>query len=588
MALSNAKRFGEPVEERYAAVADYYESLFSQPADLPDCQYAPARIGPTWQLGEDGRWLLPERSLGMAALTWCGVWLQHGPGEPWRFTPEQARFLMHWYALDDSGRFLYRDGVLQRIKGWGKDPLGACILAFEALGPARFSHWDGDVPVAKDVHAAWVQTAAVALSQTRNTMQLFDAGLFTDEAIKRFRLHIGIEVINAVGGRRIQAVTSSPSVLQGNRASFVLLNETHEWTAANGGHRMSETLKNNATKSPDGAARTLRITNAYQPGQDSVAERDRGAYEQIRAGRAVDVGLLYDSLEAGPETPLTAEGAREAVPAIRGDSTWLVVDRIVDAILDWTMPPSQSRRFWYNQITAAEDSWVTPQQWDANRVEGLTLNEGDQIVLFFDGSKSDDATGLEACRISDGAVFTIGVWQRPEHTAEWSVPRDAVRDMVARAFALYDVRAMFADPGAGEDDLGERYWDSTIDSWGQEYGDRLDVKAVESGPDRHPILWDMRSPTRQRLFTEACERALSDILNNSLPHDGNLIKRMHVTNARRRPSQYGTSISKESRESKRKIDLAVCMIGARMLRRMWEALPDNRKQKRKTGKAVFL
>src|SRR5690606_14345279 len=107
-------------------------------------------------------------------------------------------------------------------------------------------------------------------------------------------------------------------------------------------------------------------------------------------------------------------------------------------ILDPRNPPSRSRRFWYNQITAAEDSWTTPQAWDANRDEELVLAEGDMGFLFFDGSKSDDATGLEFCRHADGAVFTLGVWQRPDHVAEWSVPRQEVKDIVARAFALYD------------------------------------------------------------------------------------------------------------------------------------------------------
>jgi hypothetical protein len=46
-----------------------------------------------------------------------------------------------------------------------------------------------------------------------------------------------------------------------------------------------------------------------------------------------------------------------------------------------------------------------------------------------------------------------------------------------------------------------------------------------------------------------------------------------VLNARRRPNRYGVSISKEGRESPRKIDLAVCAIGARMARRMLLASP---------------
>jgi hypothetical protein len=37
----------------------------------------------------------------------------------WQFTLEQLRFVLWWYAVDESGEFVYRTGVLQRLKGWG-------------------------------------------------------------------------------------------------------------------------------------------------------------------------------------------------------------------------------------------------------------------------------------------------------------------------------------------------------------------------------------------------------------------------------------------------------------------------------------
>ena len=60
---------------------------------------------------------------------------------PWKFTLEQARFLLWWYSVEPSGRFTYRDGVFQRLKGHGKDPLGACLSGGEMLGPVRVVDW---------------------------------------------------------------------------------------------------------------------------------------------------------------------------------------------------------------------------------------------------------------------------------------------------------------------------------------------------------------------------------------------------------------------------------------------------------------
>ena len=77
-------------------------------------------IGPTWKRDEAGNLLPPPPlSLGWHLAAWAKRWLQHETGAPWRFTDEQFRFVLHWYSMDDAFRFLYRDGVLQRLKGWG-------------------------------------------------------------------------------------------------------------------------------------------------------------------------------------------------------------------------------------------------------------------------------------------------------------------------------------------------------------------------------------------------------------------------------------------------------------------------------------
>lgn len=72
--------------------------------------------GNTWKVNEDGSWYLPEKTLGWQIAGWCSAYLQSDDGGQWRFTNEQLRFLLWWYAVDDSGKFVYRKGVLQRLK----------------------------------------------------------------------------------------------------------------------------------------------------------------------------------------------------------------------------------------------------------------------------------------------------------------------------------------------------------------------------------------------------------------------------------------------------------------------------------------
>ncbi|WP_069751576.1 terminase [Streptomyces sp. EN16] len=562
----------------------------------------PFTLGPTWKRGPDGRFLLPEYTLGWHCLSWTKTYLQHYVGRPWQYTPEQARLTLWWYAMDPvTNRFLWRDGVLQRLKGWGKDPVKATWSAFEFVGPCRFdrvadegNEWGVPLgqPLGMQHPAAWVQIAAVSQDQTRNTMTLFPS-IFTKRAIEEYRIDLGKEIIYADKGRaRMEAVTSSPRALEGGRPTFTSMGETHHWLESNSGHEMAAVIERNATKSADGQSRTLADTNAFEPGEDSVAERTRDAYEAVEAGRAADTGLFYDSLEAPPEAKLTEAWIEPTLRAVRGDSTWLDIGRLKSSILDTRNPPSRSRRFWYNMIDAAEDAWMARYEWDACKREDLSLADGDEVVVFFDGSKSDDATGLAACRMSDGLVSTLGVWQKPPNWPSpntpgyvpWQVPREDVDGVVQNAFHRFKVLAFFADPGSGQDEDGEMYWDAFLDRWGQSYGKKLLLRAVVSGPRAHAVRWDMRDRRNQETFTDAVKRTREDILQRQLVHDGHKVMRTHVINARRRTNAWGITIGKEHRESARKIDLAICMIGARMLRRTVLNSPKNQKRTTARGK----
>src|SRR5699024_2120999 len=122
----------------------------------------PDHIGPSWERDAFGRFKVPERTLGWQIAGWCADYLQNG-GEPWKFTLEQLRIVLWWYAVDEHGEFIYRSGVIQRCKGWGKDPLLAVLSLVEFVGPCRFGGWDekGE-PIAVPVREGWVQIAAVS------------------------------------------------------------------------------------------------------------------------------------------------------------------------------------------------------------------------------------------------------------------------------------------------------------------------------------------------------------------------------------------------------------------------------------------
>jgi hypothetical protein len=189
--------------------------------------------------------------------------------------------------------------------------------------------------------------------------------------------------------------------------------------------------------------------------------------------------------------------------------------------------------------------------------------------MFFDGSKSDDATALVGCRIADGHVFKIAVWQPGKRGDSTIVDREDVDSTVRHTFEVYNDKAFYADPSDVRDEEGERFWEPLLDAWHHEFGRQLELWAVRSGDRTHSIAWDMRSAERQGLFTDSAQRFVSEVQAKNFTHDGSAVLRSHVLNSRRRPNKWGITLGKEHRESARKIDAAVCAVGARMVRRLW-------------------
>ena len=489
-------------------------------------------------------------------------------GEPFRLTDEQLRFILWFYAVDEHGRFVYRRGVLRRAKGWGKSPfLGALCLA-ELLGPVRFSHFDEETgeAVGERHPMPWVVIAGVSETQTENTMSAIRAMCEESALVDDFGLDVGMTRILVPGGGKLHPITASSSTQEGARPSFAVMDETHHWTKSNGGWALAKVIRRNLAKSRDGSARAIETTNAHEPGQESVAEGSFKAWRACVEGRSRDRGLLYDTREAPMSVDLSDEASlRAGLRCAYGDATWLDEDRLVGEVYDPDTPPEEARRFYLNQIVAAADSWIAPAVLGKGESLGRDkrpLAPGEEVTLGFDGSLTDDSTILVAVRLSDGAPFVLGAWEKPEgpRGEGWEVDKSQVRDVVHYAHATYSVVAFFSDVA---------YWETDVDGWRDEYGETYRVKATT----RHAIAWDMRGHQQDTVRgVEALHRSLTDGETPLIPHrlpdgrDGLAILTTHTLNARRRPNRWGVSFGKETRESPQKVDALAAWVLARMAR----------------------
>lgn len=546
---------------------------------------------------------LPELTLGWDVLDWMGTYIRQpdgrNAGEIFDLTAEQVRFVLWWYAITPAGRWSFIRGVLRRSKGWGKSPFVGAICLAELCGPVRFGgfaaggewpHWRskpyeaGEV-MAVPTSAAWVQLAGVSERQTQNTMSVVLAMLNESPIVEDYGLDPGLTRIFTATGGKLEPITASSSSAEGARPTFVVEDETHHWTESNGGMKLDQVNRRNVGKIPGGTGRVLETTNAHAPGQASVAEKSYEAHVAQSEGRTRSRGLLYDAREApqledlGDEVELMA-GLVDAY----GDSVWVDLERIRDEVYDPSTPPEDSRRFYLNQITAASDAWLAEYEWMGCLVddEAPEIMLGDMVTLGFDGSRGlegrranrpgavADSTALIGCRVVDGLLFPVQVWEQPEGPAGagWKVPLAEVEAEVAEAFARYNVVGFFADPAK---------WEGVVAGWEAKYGKQLKVKATQS----NPVSWWMTG-SRGALIVRMLEAFYTAVIEGDLLHNGSAVLTRHVLNARRRLGRFGVSIAKEHPESPRKIDAAVAAVLAYEARRQAVAAGLTNVEKRRS------
>jgi hypothetical protein len=567
-----------------------------------------------WPSDPDEKQRIADWSLGPLLIRWAENRLtdeefeQYGPGlihhqtgEPWRFTPGQKRYLILWYQFTPEGRYVYRSGVKRGAKGTGKDPFAAAHGNCELVGPAQLvfdeesQSWTG-VPYRMPL----VQVSSNSEEQSKDVLRVANA-MWSRDARDWHGLDCGETRTILKGRGRLEVLTASESSSEGDPATFIILNESHHMTQTSGGHKLSEVARRNVGKSARALqARMCEYTNAHTMGTDSTAERSFVGWQQQASGRYKNLkqDILYDSIEANPNLNVfeSLTDLRTALRQAYSDAEWADLERLEDEVRDPRTSPAEAIRFYLNGLGVREDAWIDPRNWDSlARVD--TVADKERVTMFLDCSKSQDSTGLVCVRLSDGYTFVQGFWQ-PQRGARgktWLAPREEVDATVREAFDRYKVVWFGVDPSpAVDDDTEHLYWTDVIDQWHRDFGKKLPLWATPGANIGHSVLFDMRlsqrgAVERNQAFTEMAERVGKWIdEEQSFHHDGDPAMRIHVHNARNRPNRWGVSIGKENRDSKKLVDLAVCMVGAQLGRRI--ALNSSKVRgtgERKVRKAVI-
>lgn len=526
-----------------------------------------------------------SRSLGWLGLAWMEFFTVHGPGDvqgqPVTHGDEYSNFIADCYAQSSAGRRLYDSAFLSRPKGCDKSGLEGRVALFEALGPCRFEGWakGGEIfrdpwgigfeyeyapgePMGRPVKVPFIRCMATEEGQTGNVYDTIYFNL-TEGPLAEAMPHkdsAGVTRILLPGGGEITPSTASSASKDGGKETFVAFDETHLYNTPEL-RRMYATVTRNLRKRKKIAETWfMEGTTMFAQGEESVAEATYKLAARIREKRAPRQRLLFDH-RWGECSDFTDEPAlRAALVDAYGDAmAWIDLDGLVDEFFEGRSEAVDSERYFLNSPSSAVNAWLTEYEWAARCDAAKVVADKELITLGFDGSRKrtrgvTDATALVACRVSDGHVFEVRVWEQPANQPDWQVPTTEVEAEVKAMFEQYQVVGFYADPAK---------WETYVAGWEAAYGTQLQVKATQ----QHPIQWWMTGG-RASLITQALEKFESAVVDGEMTHDGSSALTRHVLNARRIPKRTGVQIGKPNPDSPMKIDAAIAAVLA------WQARLD--------------
>ena len=187
-------------------------------------------------------------------------------------------------------------------------------------------------------------------------------------------------------------------------------------------------------------------------------------------------------------------------------------------------------------VDQREDAWLPVGAWAACSDATRSIPDGADVVLGFDGSFSGDCPALVVATVDQlPHVELAELWEGPEGRDGWRVPVVAVEDAIRAACARWRVVEVAADPYRWQRSL------EVLDGDGIPTSEFFQT-AARMGP--------------------ATARMYQLVVDQVLTHDGDSRRARHVSNAVLREDSRGARLSKEHRDSPRKIDAAVAAVMA--------------------------
>lgn len=435
----------------------------------------------------------------------------------------QKELVRHIYADDGEGGYRNTVSLIGMPRKSGKSALASSLAVFDLyFGPrggesysiaaekeqARIVFADAKKMIEASpqlLSMAKLYRDTIELPQTGSIYRVLSAESYSKEGLNP--TSVWADELHAHPTRELFDVMSLAMGSRGNKAHLVSITTAGRKSDQTGQDSIAFSLYNYGKRIAEGEVKDNRFFMAWWEAPQDADHRDPKVWELASPGYG-DICSADDYESAVRRTP-------EAEFKTKRLNIW----------------------------TNTKAAWLPAGVW-TDIEEEFELLPNDEYILGFDGSWSNDSTAIVAVimpRTEDDVfrAFRVAHWEKDFalNDDSWIVDKKVVSKAVMDFFDLNrNCRELVADP---------TYWEDEMWQW-QEYG----IPVVE-----YKNTLNRTVPATSKLY-EA-------IVNKKLRHNGDAALARHLDNCVLKiDSQRGARITKDYRNPKLKIDLAIALLMA--------------------------
>lgn len=428
----------------------------------------------------------------------------------------QKELLLHLYAQRADGLLKHRRALIGVPRKNGKSALIASLVLEQ---------------IVLGVNGGQIYSAAADKEQARIIFKTVKKMIELEPELSQILQVFQNAVYNPLTGSVYRALSSESFTKEGLNSTFIVIDELH----AQPNRELFDvlSLSMGARVEPMLVAITTAGTKYDSNGKDSLCYSMYNRGIQIAKGEIEDPSFFFAWYQGSEKLHYKDEENWNIANPSMGDIVSL--EDMQSASL--LTPESEFKTKRLNIWTSTGQSWIPSDAWDALELKDRKPILGEDLVLAFDGSFSNDATAIIGWYLGGDKphLKIVGLWELPEVDPDpmWCVPIAEVEKCIIDTYRETDTNTIEVcfDPSR---------WARTF------------MILEEEGL---PIV---SYPNTAERLVPATQRFYEAVLNQSFTHDGDERLARHIANTVTKTSSRGLMVAKVT--SKRKIDAAVAAI----------------------------